>query len=308
LIGVIAFVPASIFGKRASAETKDFVFHIMIPSFACGALLATTVFLLIPEALVLLSGGHEEEHDDEHRFLEGEEEEEGEGEATWKFGISVLAGYFIPFIFSGFFPHSHVPEDVLDCPAELEHAIPVEIVADEKIDDSKRTDVDKEEQFAYETAPDYRLAASILAGDFFHNFADGVFIGSAFLLCDRNLAIIVTATTVFHELSQELADYFLLTNQCHFPTWKALAFNFVSGFSVMLGVIVIFSTEVSNTAIGVILAMSAGVYFYVALTECAPRVNQYLTSTRRRACSFLFWVLGAVPIGLVLLNHAHCEE
>jgi zinc transporter ZupT len=300
----------------------------MIPSFACGALLATTVFLLIPEALVLLSGGHEEEHEDEHRFLEGEEEEEGEGEATWKFGISVLAGYFIPFIFSGFFPHSHVPEDVLDCPAELVHAIPVEIVAEKKIDeesseddvedlvskdvkgsnDSKRTDVDKEEQFAYETAPDYRLAASILAGDFFHNFADGVFIGSAFLLCDRNLAIIVTATTVFHELSQELADYFLLTNQCHFPTWKALAFNFVSGFSVMLGVIVIFSTEVSNTAIGVILAMSAGVYFYVALTECAPRVNQYLTSTRRRACSFLFWVLGAVPIGLVLLNHAHCEE
>lgn len=307
----------------------------MIPSFACGALLATTVFLLIPESLVLLSGGHSEhgdEHEGEHRLLEdeGDAHEEDESGPTWKFGTCVLAGYFLPFILSGFFPHSHIPEGDKLCAEEVAPgATPGEVVAEEQAIDaednvdaddadtdskvlggsfrSKATEVDKEEQFAYETRPDYQLASSILAGDFFHNFADGVFIGSAFLLCDRNMAIIVTATTVFHELSQELADYFLLTNQCHFSTLKALAFNFVSGFSVMLGVIVIFATDVSDATIGVILAMSAGVYFYVALTECAPRVNAHLTSTTRRACSFLFWVIGAVPIGLVLLNHVHCD-
>jgi len=244
---------------------------------------------------------------------------------TWKFGICVLAGYFLPFIFAGFFPHSHIPEDGEGEAAEGASAITGKVVAEKKLDEedndidlesegveenskeSNGTEVAKDVQFADDAAPNYRLAASILAGDFFHNFADGVFIGSAFLLCDRNLAIIVTATTVFHELSQELADYFLLTNQCGFSPMKALAFNFVSGFSVMLGLVVVFATDVSDTAIGVILAMSAGVYFYVALTECAPRINAYLTDTLRRATSFLFWVLGAVPIGLVLLNHTHCE-
>ena len=322
VIGVVAFVPASLVSRKASPATKGFIFHIMIPSFACGALLATSVFLLIPESLVLLSGGHDEGHGegehDGHRKLE----ENDETEVTWKFGTCILAGYFIPFVFAGMFPHSHVPDDddiIRECTDnataiagqnidedDIEH--PVEIENDATKEEENDTDCNETEDLGEPriATPDYRLAASILAGDFFDNFADGIFIGTAFLLCSRSIAITIAATTVFHELSQELADYFLLTNQCGFTPLKALVLNFMSGLSVMLGVIVIFAMDMSNEVIGALLALSAGVYLYIALTECAPRVNHYLTDTRKRTCSFLFWVMGAVPIGLVLLNHEHC--
>ena len=285
--------------------TKDYIFHIVIPSFACGALLAVTVFLLIPEALNLIRG-LQDEHDDHRRHLEN-----SENDAAWKFGVSVMGGYFIPFVFSGVFPHSHVPNDDdidLHHGAEATSGHTSEPQKDEDAEElaiagtkaanptSKQIDI----------RPDYRLATSVLVGDFFHNFADGIFIGTAFRLCSSSIAITVTATSIFHELSQELADYFLLTNQCGLSPFKALALNFISGLSVMLGVIVIMAIDVSDETVGVLLAMSAGVYMFVALTECAPRVNHYIVDNRCRVLSFLFWAVGAIPIGLVLLSHEHC--
>ena len=292
--------------------TKEYIFHIIIPSFACGALLAASVFLLIPEAIHLLSGSSDE-HDP--RQLENTE-----NQVAWKFGVSVMGGYFIPFVFSGIFPHSHVPndDDIHLHPAEeatsaLEpscHADAADSV-DKDVEEIGEVGVgpkaDKLASKQISINPDYRLASSVLVGDFFHNFADGIFIGTAFLLCSRSIAVTVTATSVFHELSQELADYFLLTNQCGLSPWKALALNFTSGLSIMLGVVVIMAMDVSEESVGVLLCMSAGVYFYIALTECAPRINHYIVDTHCRLLSFVFWSLGAVPIGLVLLNHEHCD-
>jgi zinc transporter ZupT len=54
----------------------------------------------------------------------------------------------------------------------------------------------------------------------------------------------------------------------------ALTLNFISGLSVMFGVIVILATDVSNETVGVLLSMSAGVYFYIAFTDCAPRISK----------------------------------
>lgn len=260
----------------------------------------------------MLSGATDE-HD--HRQLENTE-----SLAAWKFGVSVFGGYFIPFVFSGIFPHSHVPKDDdihLHPTDEATSAREPSYNADAPDSVDKDTEEigkvgvgPKEDKLSSKQVsinPDYRLACSVLVGDFFHNFADGIFIGTAFLLCSRSIAITVSATSVFHELSQELADYFLLTNQCGLSPLKALALNFISGLSVMLGVVVIMAMEVSEESVGVLLSMSAGVYFYIALTECAPRINHYIVDTYCRVLSFVFWSVGAVPIGLVLLNHEHCD-
>ena len=274
----------------------------------------------------MITGSHDEHGDEHRRHLEN-----SESDTAWKFGVSLMGGYFIPFIFSGIFPHSHVPKDddihlnhKQEETAILKSSAQAEAVEYTDDDTGKRvvatgstkddielrseeehTDVGTEKKVVA-IRPDYRLATAVLVGDFFHNFADGIFIGTAFLLCSTTIAITVTATSVFHELSQELADYFLLTNQCGFSPCKALTLNFISGMSVMLGVIVIMAVDVSSESVGVLLAMSAGVYLFVSLTECAPRVNHYLVDNRSRVLSFLFWTVGAVPIGLVLLNHEHC--
>jgi zinc transporter ZupT len=328
LVGVIVFIPVAVFGRRfsLSSSAKECILHITIPSFACGALLATAVYLLIPESFALLAAAGADHSGHDHRVLQDDHEEHGD---AWKAGTAILGGYFLPYLMQAFFPHPHVPGDIavhttddrddanqLDSKkdsSDTDGDEEVKVTVHENMDhiitaeEDPVKDDDTPAITKIASIPDYSLAVSILAGDFFHNFCDGIFIGTAFLLCSRDVAITVTATTVFHELSQELADFFLLTGECHFPIWKALLLNFISGLSVVLGVIVIFASDVNDTTIAILLAMSAGVYLFIALTECAPRVNSYVTSLRRRLLSFLFWVLGAVPIGLVLLNHNHCD-
>ena len=83
--------------------------------------------------------------------------------------------------------------------------------------------------------------------------------------------------------------------------------NFVSGLSVMFGVILILAMDVSRMATGCILAVSAGVYVHVAASECIPRIEKEVKCCKDRAVSVLCFVVGAIPIGLVLLNHGHCE-
>jgi zinc transporter ZupT len=153
----------------------------------------------------------------------------------------------------------------------------------------------------------YSLASSILLGDFFHNFTDGVLVGTAFSLCHRELAIAISVATVYHELAQEVADFFLLTEHCNIRPLVALLLNFVGGLSVLFGAILVLSMDVSANATGCILAIGSGVYIYVAVGECLPRAQQAQKTANDKAISVASFVVGVIPIGLVLLNHGHCE-
>lgn len=156
-----------------------------------------------------------------------------------------------------------------------------------------------------------RVLSGVLLGDIVHNFVDGIIIGAAFLgsACDANKAWGITAATVGHELAQELSDYLVLTdpNQGALKPVKALALNFASGLSVVLGAIVILSADVDNRAQGMLLAYGGGVYVQIGAAECMARVNQFAQTSKLRALCLLFFVLGAICIGLVLISHEHCS-
>ena len=153
---------------------------------------------------------------------------------------------------------------------------------------------------------DWPLCCSILIGDGFHNFADGIFIGTAFAVCNSSVAITIMAISVYHEIAQELADFFILTNHGGLTTTVALALNFLSGMTVMLGGIIGVAVNLSNQTIGVILGLAGGVYIQIAACECLPRVFQLYETKRDRFASILAFIFGTIPIGLVLLNHKHC--
>lgn len=152
-----------------------------------------------------------------------------------------------------------------------------------------------------------RLVSGLILGDALHNFADGVFVGAAFLLCDSSVGWSVLASTIYHELAQEVSDFFLLTQHANLPPIIALVLNFLSGLAVTLGGIIVLATNVTNYALGVILSMSAGVYINVAAKECMPTVDRLAVTTKDRVLALFAFGCGAVPIGLVLLNHEHCE-
>jgi zinc transporter ZupT len=381
LSGIVLMASIGLYGRIGKRDTHT-IWAILqtriLPAFAAGALLAAAVFLMIPESLELLGGGHEDHEEestseflnstveDDHnstsdvdhshfrRFLEAEGELSSHGAGpTWKFGASLLAGLLMPILLTAIFP---VP-DIEDCdvceklqenedsalsPAAAEtvreqneeansdkantedkttmddgcdagacgHPSHVN-KADDGTDDSEvsvnKLDKSKSALPLQGHAINWGLASSILLGDAFHNFCDGLFIGNAFLLCSREVAYTIVATTIYHEFAQELADFALLVHHCGLGRVRALLLNFVSGLSVLIGALIILASDLSDQATGSILAISAGVYIYIAASECIPRIQAKRKTIKDTLIFVLCFATGAVPIGLVLLNHGHCE-
>lgn len=150
-------------------------------------------------------------------------------------------------------------------------------------------------------------AWTILVGDFFHNVADGIAIGVAFRTCDPAFGWVVTIGAIGHEVSQEVADFILLITKGNMSVGAGVAANLLSGTSCIIGAIVASYVPLSDEAVGGLLGFSGGVYIWAAAVECiAPLVDD--TNTPQKIVLRLFsFAIGAVCIGLVLLNHVHCE-
>jgi zinc transporter ZupT len=320
----------------------------LVPAFAGGALIATAVFLIIPESLELIGGGG---HAEEGHAEEGTTENTA-SQVAYKFGVALMAGYLLPILLGALFPTPDLSDCVV-CRDEQEGeqpqaaVMPEEVVLKRQASINETLDLNCEEGHCShhkhkattdaEKDPEAEVMASdasailptsttesknkgkqlhklnvplissILIGDAFHNFTDGIFIGNALLLCSRSVAYTIVVTTIYHEIAQEIADFVLLTHHGGLGKPMALALNFCSGFSVMIGAVLILWIDLSHQATGILLAMSAGVYLYISTSECIPRV----TATHKKAVDTLWFLvcfaIGAAPIGLVLLNHGHCE-
>mmetsp|Transcript_37631 Transcript_37631/g.44864 ORF Transcript_37631/g.44864 Transcript_37631/m.44864 type:complete len:440 (-) Transcript_37631:278-1597(-) len=268
--------PEQEFKDQPKREAVTLLLDIFVPSFACGALLATAFFLVIPESIAFIQNAVIKNQDEEaHEEHEGHEEEGMEilPGTIVRFATSILAGYMLPLILGAIFPK----------PSENDNSSKLRIISN------------------------LRLAGSILIGDAAHNFCDGIFIGVAFMTCSKSIAWSIVGVTIYHEVAQEVADFFLLTKHAGLSVGRALLLNFAAGLSVVVGGLMILGLNINDMAIGVILAFSGGVYTYIAASECLPRVDSVVTNGKDRLYSILFFLLGAIPIGLTLLNHEHCE-
>ncbi len=327
---------SSSWATREGANQGGKLFDVMIYSFAVGALLATAVFLVLPEALVLIKGGHEshageedahrrrllrslqEDHDDHGGEAEGEK---SESVAAAQFGCAFLGGFLLPLLFAIFFHVDDVDVSTVDKEGDDAGAetadtgvavLPKETsrtgttASDEEravISDSKH----EEEVAIVKPAYNKKLIASIILGDSLHNFADGMFIAASFVGCDLALTLTIVGVTLVHECAQEIGDFVLLTRHGGLSVVRALMLNFVSGMSVVLGGIVFLTAKPSDESAGIILAMAAGVYVNIAAVETLPRIENIVKTRPDRFWTLFGVILGAVPIGLVLLNHTHCD-
>lgn len=84
--------------------------------------------------------------------------------------------------------------------------------------------------------------------------------------------------------------------------------NFVSGVSVVIGAAWYLWLEPGMGTQGILLAFSAGVYTYVACTEAAGEILHEVgrLSPAKRMGLVACFALGAIGIGLILLDHEHC--
>jgi len=197
LLGVVflsgEFIAKKVFKTDLGLNAYSTLLNNIIPSFAFGALLATTIFLILPEAIHTMeeyfaAADSHEGHDDheDHRFLEEEHHEEHEdhaghhhdASAIWRIGVCVMAGILIPVLSSALFPHRHMDDFATEQDARAADASETDRLQNDAPGGKTLEDTPEEAADAptsAESTPgasiDRPLVMSILVGDFFHNFA-----------------------------------------------------------------------------------------------------------------------------------------
>ena len=133
-----------------------------------------------------------------------------------------------------------------------------------------------------------------LIGDAIHNLIDGMIIAVSFLI-NVSVGLTTTVAVFFHELPQEIGDFGVLVYG-GFTQYKALAFNFLSALSAIIGVLLsnYFSIYIENF-IGFLLALAAGGFIYIAASELIPEMQKE-KEFKRSIIQFILFVLGIVLI------------
>ncbi len=112
-----------------------------------------------------------------------------------------------------------------------------------------------------------------LVGDMVHNFIDGIIIWASYLV-SIPLGIATTLAVIFHEIPQEIWDFWVLLHGW-FTKKKALIINFITALTAFLWVILTFWIGSLITSITpLLLAFAAGSFIYIAWADLIPELHK----------------------------------
>ena len=121
----------------------------------------------------------------------------------------------------------------------------------------------------------------VLLGDTIHNFIDGVAIAAAYFV-NPMLGLLVAFSTFLHETPHEIADFGVLLSAGWSKT-RAFWANLFSALATFPGVLVVyFFASGYESTIGMLLAVSAGIFLYLATTDFLPEIGEEKNSSSRR--------------------------
>ncbi len=144
---------------------------------------------------------------------------------------------------------------------------------------------------------DRRGAANLLLiGDAVHNLADGVILGSAFLI-DPTVGVAVAIGLALHEIPQEIVEFGVLVRG-GYSRIEAAWRNLISASTIVIGtVLTILLAASAEEYVWVITGLAAGNLLYIAASDLLPRVHGTLEGYK----SFWYTVL-ALILGFVIMT------
>lgn len=148
-------------------------------------------------------------------------------------------------------------------------------------------------------------AALVLIGDAIHNFADGIVLGSAFLV-DPAIGVATAIGLSLHEIPQEIVEFGILI-RAGYTRLRAVLLNLLSASTVILGtlLVILLSTHLAEY-VWVLVALAAGNLLFLAASDLLPRVHGNLTDYRGIWYSAFSIMLGFL-IMTTILSWAHGE-
>ncbi|UIF85319.1 ZIP family metal transporter [Cupriavidus sp. UYPR2.512] len=118
-----------------------------------------------------------------------------------------------------------------------------------------------------------RSGLTILVGDTFHNFADGIVIAAAFL-ADPHIGVVTALAIAAHEIPQEVGDFIVLLN-AGFSKARAFAFNLLSSLAAIAGGVVgYFLLDQLSGWIPYVLVIAASSFVYIAVSDLMPQMQR----------------------------------
>jgi zinc and cadmium transporter len=115
--------------------------------------------------------------------------------------------------------------------------------------------------------------SGIFWGDALHNFIDGFAIGAAFLL-SKEAGIITAVAVGLHELPKEMAD-FTIYLRSGYSNLKTVLLNLTSSLVAVLGGVSVYLSRGWMTNYeGYLLAMTAGMFLFIALADLIPEMHE----------------------------------
>ena len=116
-------------------------------------------------------------------------------------------------------------------------------------------------------------ATLILIGGALHNLADGAIIAAA-VLVSVPLGISTALAVAAHQIPQEVGDFAILLN-AGYSKRRALWLNAFSASSAVGGAIVVYAaTETLPHTLPYLLALAAGSFLYVAMSDLIPGLHK----------------------------------
>ena len=116
-------------------------------------------------------------------------------------------------------------------------------------------------------------APLVLVGDAFHNFLDGVVIGTA-VRTSVPLGVSTALAVAAHEIPQELGDFAILLH-AGYSRRKALILNLLSGGSAIAGaVLAVFALEWLPQLNQYVLSVAAASFLYIAMADLIPDLHR----------------------------------
>src|SRR3989338_3717906 len=140
-----------------------------------------------------------------------------------------------------------------------------------------------------------------LLGDSVHNFIDGLIIGASYLV-NIPTGIATTIAVILHEIPQEIGDFGVLL-QGGFSKAKALAFNFLTAATAILGAIIslMFSSYIKGLTT-FLIPFAAGTFIYIAGTDLIPELHKEVKFQRSLIQLVTFLIGIGIMVSLVLLD------
>jgi len=151
-------------------------------------------------------------------------------------------------------------------------------------------------------------ARRMMLGDAIHNIGDGLLLVPAFAI-STHVGIATAVAVFFHELVQEISEFFVL-RQAGYSNKEALGKNFLVSSTILVGVFLSLALSSIEGLADALIPFAAGGFLYVILRDLVPHALRSIKrygKTHIHVSSLLIGAAAMIAVTL-LAPHGHGEK